>query len=149
MTATTDLQPTPVSQRYTVRLHYRHGGVPHVHVLAPQLRLHPDATALPHTYPGDRLCLHLPGQWQPTMLIAHTTIPWTSEWLLYYEIWLATGHWGGGGHGEPPHPAPESISQHLTDDNRAHVTSPQFVMARAQPSTPRGNTKEQRTRPTA
>ncbi|MYD87819.1 MAG: hypothetical protein F4018_15215 [Acidobacteria bacterium] len=24
-------------------------------------------------------------------------VPWTSEWLACYEIWLATGKWLGGG----------------------------------------------------
>ncbi|MBM4569063.1 hypothetical protein GS489_00730 [Rhodococcus hoagii] len=100
-TATVKLQPNPVSRQYTVRIKYRSDGVPEVHVLSPALRLHPDAEELPHIYPGNRLCLHLPGEWQPTMFITHTTIPWTSEWLMYYEIWLVTGRWNGGGHGEP------------------------------------------------
>lgn len=100
-TAIVELQPNPSSRPYTVRIKYRIGGVPEVHVLTPTLRLHPDAEGLPHTYPGNRLCLHLPGEWQPTMFITHTTVPWTSEWLLYYEIWLITGRWNGGGHGEP------------------------------------------------
>ena len=33
------------------------------------------------------------------MLIATTTVPWAAEWLLHYELWLATdGTWCGGGH---------------------------------------------------
>lgn len=67
-------------------------------VVTPELILHPDSDVLPHTYPGDKLCLHLPGQWSPHMYIAHTTVPWTSEWLFYYELWLVTGQWNGGGH---------------------------------------------------
>lgn len=31
------------------------------------------------------------------MLIADTYIPWAIEWLYYYEIWLVTGEWCGGG----------------------------------------------------
>jgi hypothetical protein len=32
------------------------------------------------------------------MLIANTLVPWTSEWLAYYEAWLTTGgEWLGGG----------------------------------------------------
>jgi hypothetical protein len=96
----TVIQPTPMSRRYTVRIAYRAGGVPDVFVLT-ELKLHPDADVLPHTFPGDKLCLHLPGQWRPDMYLAHTTVPWTSEWLLYYELWLVTGRWDGGGHGEP------------------------------------------------
>jgi hypothetical protein len=98
----TVIQPTPMSRRYTVRITYRAGGVPDVFVVAPELALRPDADVLPHTYPGDKLCLHLPGQWRPHMYIAHTTIPWTSEWLFYYELWLVTGRWNGGGHEPQP-----------------------------------------------
>ena len=36
------------------------------------------------------------------MLIVDTTVPWTAEWLLNYEIWLATGSWYGGGEWPPP-----------------------------------------------
>ena len=34
------------------------------------------------------------------MSISSTIIPWTSEWLYYYEIWLINGDWLGGGHDE-------------------------------------------------
>lgn len=34
-------------------------------------------------------------------LISDTIIPWVADWLLYYELWLATGEWLGGGHGSP------------------------------------------------
>jgi hypothetical protein len=29
--------------------------------------------------------------------IADTLVPWASEWLFDYELWLATGEWYGGG----------------------------------------------------
>lgn len=31
------------------------------------------------------------------MYLNATIIPWTSEWLFNYEVWLATGEWRGGG----------------------------------------------------
>lgn len=110
LTAIFDLQPTAASRRYTIRLRYRYGRTPDVTVISPDLPLHENADVLPHTYRGDRLCLHLPGQWRPTMLLANTTVPWTSEWLLYYEIWLVTGEWHGGGHGstELPRQLPDA-----------------------------------------
>jgi hypothetical protein len=52
-------------------------------------------------FPDSTLCLCYPEEWQPTMLIARTILPWTVEWLAHYEIWRATGHWTGGGHLEP------------------------------------------------
>lgn len=32
------------------------------------------------------------------MLLADTILPWTSEWLLHYELWLVMGRWAGSGH---------------------------------------------------
>ena len=36
-------------------------------------------------------------EFNSSKLIANTIIPWTVEWLYYYELWLATGEWLGGG----------------------------------------------------
>ena len=37
------------------------------------------------------------------MYVAETTMPWAAEWLFFFELWLATDEWLGGGvlHGEP------------------------------------------------
>jgi hypothetical protein len=100
------LQPTPASLRYTVRLAYRHGTRPKVTVTDPPLQPHPGARHLPHVYAGDDLCLNYPGEWREDMLLARTIVPWTSEWLAFYELWLVTGEWLGGG----THPSrPSSI----------------------------------------
>jgi hypothetical protein len=32
------------------------------------------------------------------MLLAATILPWTTEWLIHYKLWLITGRWAGGGH---------------------------------------------------
>jgi hypothetical protein len=44
------------------------------------------------------------------MLIADSTVPWSVEWLIYYEIWKATGDWHGGGE-LPPLEASDSSSK--------------------------------------
>jgi hypothetical protein len=98
LVCTARLQPTDLSCRYTVQVAYRRGDRPITHVRDPVLRPRPGTTGLPHVYTGDELCLYLPGEWNPTMPIAHTVLPWASEWLLHYEVWLATGEWTGGGH---------------------------------------------------
>jgi hypothetical protein len=33
--------------------------------------------------------------------VDNTILPWISEWLFFYELWLFTGDWLGGGHGTP------------------------------------------------
>lgn len=93
-----DLTPSPLSETYTISVAYDGFHTPEVTVLKPEL-IHPPAEELPHVFDGDVLCLHLPSEWSPAMLLTLTTIPWTAEWLLHYELWLATdGTWCGGGH---------------------------------------------------
>jgi len=98
---TLPLQPTPMSRNYIVRIVYRHRRRPRVTVTDPPLALHPDATALPHVYPDGDLCLHLPGEWKDHMFLADMILPWTSAWLLHYELWLALGYWTGTGDQHP------------------------------------------------
>ncbi|WP_254451359.1 hypothetical protein [Aliiroseovarius sp. xm-m-339-2] len=55
---------------------------------------------LPHIYHDpDRLCLYLPGtgQWDASKRLDLTIIPWTHLWLIYFEEWLASDEWKGGG----------------------------------------------------
>jgi hypothetical protein len=35
------------------------------------------------------------------MYIADTIVPWAALWLVFYEYWLATGLWLGGGEHPP------------------------------------------------
>ena len=77
---------------------------PHVRVLSPTLRRLPDNVEgeLPHVYWQDGkpiLCLFDPAQdeWDKSMLISRTTVPWSLDWLTCYEIWTMTERWVGGG----------------------------------------------------
>jgi hypothetical protein len=96
-----ELRPTPLSDTYKVRLHYRSGKFIRVNVLAPILRLAEGAKVLPHVYstPKQELCLYYPKdkEWHEGMYYVQTLIPWASEWLYHYEIWVATKVWHGGG----------------------------------------------------
>ncbi len=91
----------PLLQRQN---HLPHGEYPKVRVLAPTLDTRP-GESIPHLFSSGNLCLHLEDEWSPDMLIVHTTVPWTSEWVLNYELWLATGSWCGGGVWPPPRQA--------------------------------------------
>lgn len=91
------IQPTPLSCDYLLRLTYQQPCKPEIVVISPELE-RPKGKRLPHVYPGERLCLCYPGQWKGSQLIAHTLVPWASEWLLHYEFWNATREWLGGGH---------------------------------------------------
>jgi hypothetical protein len=88
------LQPCDLSRVYTIRIDYQERHYPVIRVLAPALQA-TQTGFLPHTFDDRTLCLHDIGQWSAAMLIVDTTIPWTAEWLLHYETWLATGEWFG------------------------------------------------------
>jgi hypothetical protein len=94
-----DIRPTARSVAYRVRIEYRADEPPRVYVLSPKLEPREEGGRLPHVYPGDRLCLYLPGagEWTPDMSLAHTIVPWISEWLFFYETWRVLGVWLGGG----------------------------------------------------
>lgn len=72
-------------------------------VLSPNLLDLAAGRPLPHVYKhdgkGTRLCLWFPRQneWVPQMRLGETYIPWTAEWLNYFEEWLLTDVWAGGG----------------------------------------------------
>jgi hypothetical protein len=88
------LQPCELSRVYTVQITYTLGRYPITRVLDPPLKA-TETGFLPHTYTDRTLCLHDAGQWDEHLLIVDTIVPWTAEWLLHYEIWLATGKWHG------------------------------------------------------
>ena len=98
MLATGTVRPTALSTEYRVSLKFE-GIVPEVRVVSPALAGRDDGEPIPHMYEQDRLCLFRPhgGDWTPSEPISATIIPWISEWLFFYEIWLATGDWLGGG----------------------------------------------------
>lgn len=96
------LQPTYLSSKYFIKVVYQHEKHPNVYVIEPKpLILAEGKSKLEHVYDTDRqhLCLYYKRakEWNGTKFIADTIIPWTSEWLLHYEIWVATGRWHGGG----------------------------------------------------
>ena len=96
---------------------------PCVFVLDPPLRPRPGGpfVDIPHLiYNGDApahsaLCLFDPdeGEWNVTMWISDTTIPWASEWLHHYELWHVDGVWRGAN-------APGPISVGAAQDEVLH-----------------------------
>jgi len=93
-------QPTPLSREYEIHLALQQDGSPDVTVADPNLRLLAGTRDLPHIYHNpDRLCLYLPGtgQWDASKRLDQTIIPWTHLWLIYFEDWLVSDDWKGGG----------------------------------------------------
>ncbi|MCE7886668.1 MAG: hypothetical protein DYH13_04095 [Alphaproteobacteria bacterium PRO2] len=100
----------PISQKYQIMvtffpgsdqddLSFQYGGVK-VYLLDPpaQRREKTPDEPVPHLYHHEHpvlLCLYRPhaGEWNVSMPIAETIIPWAAEWLANYELWHVTGEW--------------------------------------------------------
>lgn len=96
-----EARPGPLSRAYTARIDYRQDDIPRVVLEQPDLRLLAGGRPLPHVY-GERpvrLCLYLPGafEWTGDMRLNDTIVPWTALWLFYFEEWLWSDDWKGGG----------------------------------------------------
>lgn len=103
------LQPTTMSDAYTVEFAYTVPKRPEIRVLSPELKIRSDCARLPHTFSGDILCVHTAWEWRADTIIAQTIVPWTCAWLYFYEIWFRTGYWlGEGTHPDfPEHKVPD------------------------------------------
>lgn len=98
VTWTGTITPAPGCESYVVRISYRIGKQPTAFVIDPELVSRGDQR-IPHRYADGSLCLYRPKyrEWTAVMPVAATIVPWSSLWLYYYEAWLATGDWAGGG----------------------------------------------------
>ena len=97
-----DIMPTPLSQTYRIKIDYRANIKPDVYVVTPYpLPRYNGSKKLEHVYSTEKqkLCLFHPSfdNWNYAKPLVKTIIPWAAEWLMYYEIWVVTGEWEGGG----------------------------------------------------
>lgn len=96
------VRPTHLSREYNVEIRYSISNGPEVYVFGDELQKLDDKD-FPHNYGVDveskrvKICLYRYQEFSSDKLLSDTIIPWTIEWLYYYEIWLATGEWQGGG----------------------------------------------------
>lgn len=101
-----EIQPTPISEKYQIMTHYEENRWVKVFVVDKELRIATNRSKLPHVYDSKKqqLCLYSPSkkEWNGFKYIIETIIPWSIEWLYYYELWLPEGKWYGGGHDEYP-----------------------------------------------
>lgn len=112
------VRPTPLSREYSMRITFQRGETPDVFVVDPDISELADGRTLPHVYHNPlRLCLTPPGtrEWTGTMRIDQTFVPWATAWLYYFEEWLASDEWKGGGE----HPDPENVERYNRSVRRA------------------------------
>lgn len=93
------LQPMTLFNIYRVKIECQVSSRPNVFVISPALVLESHGNKLTHIYSPNQPCIYSPrsDEWTGTKFIADTIVPWAVLWLFYYEIWLATGEWCGGG----------------------------------------------------
>ena len=94
-----NITPSENSDPYKIEISYHCGGFPRAILLSPEIQKR-DGQLPHHTYGTDKnghaiLCVFHPGskEWDHTMLLSKTFIPWISTWLNTYEYWLITGEW--------------------------------------------------------
>ena len=84
-----------------MRIEFAQGSIPETYVDAPDLQALAGERAIPHLYGHNppKLCLYLPKtyEWQPQMRLDLTVVPWSVLWLFYFEEWLLSDDWKGGG----------------------------------------------------
>jgi len=87
------ITPTADSQTYKIEIRYCAPGSPEVRVLRPAITF--DSRI--HMYKNDTLCLYdyRNQPWQENWHLHDTIVPWTAEWLVFYELFLETGKWLG------------------------------------------------------
>lgn len=96
------LTPTEGCETYELRLTWSRGRFPEVWARAGALERCEDLGSIPHQFGFDdksksvKLCLQR-RDWDSGQLIADTYVSWAMEWLVFFELWLATGEWLGGG----------------------------------------------------
>lgn len=94
--------PTPLSKTYRVLIIFHINSYsPSVFVLDKEIWQVSGTKTIPHLYDFKKikLCLYYPSyqEWTSKMPLCSTIVSWTYLWLYFYEEWLYSGEWKGGG----------------------------------------------------
>ena len=91
-----EIVPSEHCSTYQIGVRYRNEGIPEVRIR------HPEIPRRVHMYADGRLCLYdyREQPWRHMDNIHEKIIPWTAEWLVFYELYLMCGKWLGP---EAPH----------------------------------------------
>ena len=102
-----------MSRSYRIKLDYTLHGSPELFVSKPDLRALAGERKILHLYDQQRirLCLYLPetNEWYDRRFLADTLVPWSVLWLFYFEEWLISENWKGGGFIWKPHSANTTV----------------------------------------
>lgn len=88
------LQPAGCKEAYKIKIEHVVGKEPKTTILYPEIQ--PLRTI--HMYPDHSLCLHYSPdmKWTESTKVYQYTIPWITEWIIFYELYLINGSkWEG------------------------------------------------------
>ena len=96
------IRPHALAHTYTCKIVYGLEDYPEIFCLNPKLSALAGVRKLPHVYSWTEsisLCLfrRTSDAWNSRMILAKTAIPLTYAWLAFFEDWLFSGEWRGGG----------------------------------------------------
>jgi hypothetical protein len=92
------LRPTELSPTYRVRVDYVPEKSPRIYVVSPKI-----IDGAKHRYRDGSLCVYW-HEYDNTLGFGETIVPWTAEWLYFYELWQVHGKWLAP---ESPHGGPK------------------------------------------
>lgn len=97
-----EASPSEFSKKYRVLIIYHSDNYsPSVYVLDKDIWQISKSKQIPHLYDFKKikLCLYYPdyNEWSSKMLLCNTIVAWSYLWLYFYEEWLYTNDWKGGG----------------------------------------------------
>lgn len=87
------IRPSEHSKTYRVEIRYRPWSPPEVRILDPEVPF----TSGAHMYKDGSLCLYdyREQRWEKNWHLHQTIVPWTAEWLVFYELLQLSGKWLG------------------------------------------------------
>lgn len=93
------LKPTPRSCWYSYEIKYWFQENIKIFIRDPLIKTEHNGKKAEHLYKDGSLCLFFPKakEFDSKKLIVDYIIPWVSLWLFFYEVWLVTDDWKGGG----------------------------------------------------
>ena len=109
------IAPAEGCDSYYIKVDYVQGGTPRVYITKPAIK----PSNKYHMYNDGQLCLydHRESPWSERMTIHDTIIPWTAEWIVFYEIWKITGQWLGEA---AQHGTGEKVRERMITNRRDH-----------------------------
>ena len=89
LTCTGSIKPDNCKGTYKVKIECVAGFEPKTTILSPEI----EPSEKIHMYKDHSLCLHYPPdmKWGVQTMIYQYTIPWISEWIIFYELYLVNG----------------------------------------------------------